>query len=580
MCIRTDAQPGLRERLGGRWAISLAGYLILCVGLFVTLLANEAGATTSVRGAVAWLGIGIGGCLVLGAYLLVLDRFTPYARRRERTVPLWVLIIGTTGAGVVLGVAIGVLAALAGQHTSEGVVERVAGYVIIGVWIGLGLILLLDGIDRSRRRRDALIERQVGLELAALQQTLLIDELRARAEADVASELAAARDEVGRRLDAVAAGPPTADDAQVSSMMRDVASGQVRDLSRQLWDTAARTYPTAPWWTVLSSTIRREPLRPIALLVIYVLGNLTALTGEFGTSTGLAMLGLVSLEIVVVTFVANRLMRRFPRWHAPLFIAGAFMLQAYLVPMALWRDSVVAGSGSVSWALTQLVAGLALIVATSAVGSWVHVQGALERAYERDLDQARVRSIARSRAVAELARDLSRQLHGSVQSTLVACAAMSEQAVVQGDSAQLRATLMEAHRVLSAAVGPGGAEAPLGLGDEVRRKAALWDGICQVTVRIDPSLDRSDVQCEAAGRVVEEALANAVRHGGATAIGITVAPAGPTDVRVTIDDNGSGSPADAVPGLGSAVLDEATSGRWSLQALSGAGARVQAVVSR
>ena len=106
-----------------------------------------------------------------------------------------------------------------------------------------------------------------------------------------------------------------------------------------------------------------------------------------------------------------------------------------------------------------VVAGLALIVATSAVGSWVHVQGALERAYERDLDQARVRSIARSRAVAELARDLSRQLHGSVQSTLVACAAMSEQAVVQGDSAQLRATLMEAHRVLSAAVGPGGAEA-------------------------------------------------------------------------------------------------------------------------
>lgn len=579
MCIPAEAHPGLRERLGGRWAISVQGYLILCAGLFLTLLANEAGATNSVRGAIAWLGIGLGGCLVLGAYLLVLDRFTPYARRRERTVPLWVLMVGTAGAGVVLGVAIGLLAALVGQATSEGVLQRVAGYVIIGVWIGLGLILLLDGIDRSRRRRDALIERQVGLELAALQQTLLVDELRSQAVASVESDLAAARDDVARRLDAMDAGPPGPDDTQVAAMLRDVASGQVRALSRHLWDTAARTYPKAPWWTVLASTIRREPLRPIALLAIYVLGNVTALTGEFGTSTGLAMLGLVSLEIVVVTFVANRLMRRFPRWHAPLFIAGALMLQAYLVPMALWRDSVVAGSGSVSWALTQLVAGLALIVATSAVGSWVHVQGALERAYERDLDQARVRSIARSRAVAELARDLSRQLHGSVQSTLVACAAMSEQAVTQGDSAQLRTTLMEAHRALSAsAAGLGDEPVPLGLAAEVRRKAGLWEGLCDITVRIDPALDAASAPVAAVGRVVEEAISNAIRHGGATAITVAVAPAEPAGVRLTIDDNGTGRPAGATPGLGSAVLDEATARRWSLERLP-RGERMLAVVS-
>ena len=61
MCIRTDAQPGLRERLGGRWAISLAGYLILCVGLFVTALVTHVLAP----GLASWLIAPMGASAVL-----------------------------------------------------------------------------------------------------------------------------------------------------------------------------------------------------------------------------------------------------------------------------------------------------------------------------------------------------------------------------------------------------------------------------------------------------------------------------------------------------------------------------------
>lgn len=578
MSVRTDAEPTLLERLGGRWAISLRSYWVLCIGILLALFATEAGATASLRGAVLWLAIAVIAMAALGSYLLILDRWTPYAHRRERPIPLPVLVFGTAGAGIVLGLVISGAAVLLGLETTTDVVRRTFGYIVIGEWLGLALILLFDGIDRSRRRRTALMERQVSMELASLQQTLLIDELRKQAVKEVSLELTTANEDVRRRLDALSDAPMSVGEEDVADMLRSVASGEVRTLSARLWDTATRAYPKVPWWTVIVSTLRREPLRPLALVTIHVLGNFSALTATFGISVGLAMLAVVSLEVVVVSFVANRLMRRYPQWHVLLFIAGALCLQAYVIPMALWRDSLVAGSGSVQWMLSQFLAGLVVIVMTSAFGSWRHVLGSLERAYAVQLDEEQVQAIARSRAVADVARELSRELHGAVQSKLVACAMVSERAVESGDMEELEATLLEAQRVLTGSLAT--LEQPrteVGVAEEVRRKAALWDELCTISLRIDPDLD-SDAAGELAGRVVEEALSNAIRHGGATTISIAVERAEPDGVRIVVEDDGTGPPAEVAPGLGSSVLDQATRGRWSLTALP-RGTRLEAIVS-
>ena len=578
MSAQAEAEPTLLERLGGRWAISLRSYLVLCVGIVLALFSTESGATATLRGAGLWLVIAIIGALALGAYLLILDRWTPYAHRRERTIPFPVLVLGTAGAGVVLGLVISGAAGLLELETTEDVVRRTIGYIVIGEWLGLALILLFDGIDRSRRRRTVLIERQVGIELASLQQTLLIAELRRQAVKEVSVELTTAHEDVRRRLDAMSGAHLHGDEEDVSDMLRSVASGEVRMLSARLWGTATRAYPKVPWWTVIASTLRREPLRPLALVTIHVLGNFDALTRSYGISTGIAMLAVVSLEVVIVSFVANRLMRRYPRWHVLLFVGGALCLQAYLVPMALWRESLVAGTGSVQWMLTKFLAGLIVIVMTSAFGSWRHVRGSLERAYALQLDEEQVQAIARSRAVADVARELSRELHGSVQSKLVACAMVSERAVESGDMEELQAALLEAQRVLSGSLAT--LEQPrteVGVAEEVRRKAALWDELCTISLRIAPDLD-SDAAGELAGRVVEEALSNAIRHGGATTISIVVERAEPDGVRIVMEDDGTGPLVEVVPGLGSTVLNQATRGRWSLTALP-RGARLEAIVS-
>ncbi|MGI9186873.1 MAG: sensor histidine kinase, partial [Gaiellales bacterium] len=82
---------------------------------------------------------------------------------------------------------------------------------------------------------------------------------------------------------------------------------------------------------------------------------------------------------------------------------------------------------------------------------------------------------------------------------------------------------------------------------------------------------------ERIGNVVQECLANASIHGSATAANVQVTTV-PDGVIVEIADNGSG-PGGGMPGLGSAVLNEATGGDWTLGAGADGGSHVRAVLA-
>jgi signal transduction histidine kinase len=75
---------------------------------------------------------------------------------------------------------------------------------------------------------------------------------------------------------------------------------------------------------------------------------------------------------------------------------------------------------------------------------------------------------------------------------------------------------------------------------------------------------------------VEEGLANAIRHGDAERILVAIAVADGGALVVVVEDDGDG-PTDSSPGLGTAFLDEATHGNWTLTRTDD-GARLEARV--
>jgi len=556
--------PSLSHRLGGRWAISRAAYIVIAVGIILSVYATEPSATESLRGAVKWMAVALGTVLVFGGYLIILDRWTPYRHRRERPIALWIAVLGAVAGGVVIAVVLQAGTAVLGLTTQQALIHRLLVFVVLGVWIGLALNLLLDEFDRSRTKRNELIERQVSAELANLQQTLLVDALRTQVVAELSPGLTAAQQDLQLRLDALASPTSYESQVEVAEMIRDISNVEVRALSTQLWTTATKTYPKVSWWTVLANALRSEPIRPVALSGIHVLGKAAATIGMFGFAIGAGMLAIVVAEIFVVSSIANACMRRYPRHHLLCFVAGALALQLYVIPMAIWREHLLAGSGSVSWMVTQFVAGIIVIVVVSGFGSWRNVVAKLNRIYQEELDVEQVRAVAHSRAVATISRDLSHELHGTVQSKLVACAMVSEHAIQSGDTQQLETALLEAQKVLTTSFEVfAQADVVFAVSDVVRRHVALWDELCAITLEFDDSVDRHMSDGTAVGRVVEEGLANAIRHGKATAIRVDVVWEEPGAARIRIEDNGVGLPEQVASGLGSILLDQATSGRWT-----------------
>jgi signal transduction histidine kinase len=106
---------------------------------------------------------------------------------------------------------------------------------------------------------------------------------------------------------------------------------------------------------------------------------------------------------------------------------------------------------------------------------------------------------------------------------------------------------------------------------------SLWQGISTIDVQIEPQLsESSDVRIREISRLVEEGISNAVRHGGATLLQLTVSLAANGSVTVQLDDNGSG-PGTGKPSIGSSIFTQTTQGNWSLSATPN-GSRLVAII--
>jgi signal transduction histidine kinase len=127
----------------------------------------------------------------------------------------------------------------------------------------------------------------------------------------------------------------------------------------------------------------------------------------------------------------------------------------------------------------------------------------------------------------------------------------------------------------------------LGLLPALRSLAASVSGELEVTVEADPAVMALDdlignripeLVRLAAYRVVEEALANAIRHGGATAATVRVSATGNGGLALTVVDNGVGlDRAGLKPGLGFTMIAARVAqvqGAWRICGRPGVGTKL------
>lgn len=140
-------------------------------------------------------------------------------------------------------------------------------------------------------------------------------------------------------------------------------------------------------------------------------------------------------------------------------------------------------------------------------------------------------------------RHLGQVLHGSVQSSLTSAALRLEQWSVTMDSAELPRVITEVRTALESALAAVevGTATSGSLSEVVLERVALWFGAVETSVQIseDAGIVDEPFLVEQVGDIVGEAMTNAVRHGHAEQISITIARLG-SSLDVVVSDDGEG----------------------------------------
>ncbi len=174
-------------------------------------------------------------------------------------------------------------------------------------------------------------------------------------------------------------------------------------------------------------------------------------------------------------------------------------------------------------------------------------------------------SIARLRQQIWYARqNLTWVLHGPVQSALVSAALrlQSGDDLAAAERSVLHENIVEAYAKLDAndPSYPDFARFSTGL-------ARVWSGICEIEIR-DPDVLIGRLGTDPAGtasliEITTESVSNAISHGHATSLTLTLRDACIGVVTLTVTDNGTGMPLGSRPGIGSDLYDSLTH-EWAL----------------
>lgn len=545
--------PSIIERIGGRWALAPQKWVItfMLMPLLAAGYTKNLGSTKSV---LLWFSFAIAGLCLVGFVDACLDR-TIFRGRRECAVPAWWVIVNSAGGGLIIGSCAWVGGSLDEAADSTQMAIRIPGLMLLGALWGVFITLVLDYRDRATASRIHHIDQMVQLELVKMQQSAIVEEA-------IQSVRDETNREIGRMRESMAkiAELPSAD---ASALLRSYAANSIQPLSRKLWESAKNSYPRLHLRDVLSHIVRDQPFRPWALTALIVALSVVDRMTRLGVGRGLAITSLIAFGTIIELSAANRILSSFPNLHTQVFIGTVVAIEIQTVALVVWERQLIDAPVSYAEIVVSVAASVFLIFLSVGLYSFDLLRGEVAHFATQGVEASRISSIARDHQISAALREMAQFLHGNVQTRLVSCAMALDLAAQAEDGESANAALLEARRALNATSTESTSSTVL-VKDEILRKVSVWVGLCDCTVRIGQCVEVPDITMRV-GRIVEEGIANAVRHGRATSVEIDISPGTENSVVIVVVDNGLG-PQNGPLGVGSAIVENATGGLWSLRA--------------
>ena len=497
---------------------------------------------------------------------IALARRSILARRKNREFTIWSILAVAVVAGYLKGYLTQVFGMYYGLGSISNGSSMLSGLRGVIAWIIIVpfLATFANLIYRLKSQHQDAIDSLVLIEATKFGNQDAIKKVKSTARDQIESELSDLLTVTRQQILDFQHEPIESQFEKISKVLTLSATEIVRPMSHQLsidrfqFDTSLR------WRKILSGSLRNNPFLVWFNSSLIVLGTLFALLNEilsfstilivcvpqFGfvacsiyfakrlqvrmNSRGLSIIICVDLFI---TFVSWTLMNSFMDDYL-------FLLPQRLFLNFFWTMLVLVGTGFLSNFFSGKDGNTSLVL--------------------QAIDESRIGNLLLERELQQTKYDIARYLHGNLQSRMMALSLTLDMTKDKSSKHELDSALSIAESLLNSPFTEYVFLEDQSLKEEVSKVVSRWTGLLVVVTNIEDIEEKvSGYLKRAVGAAIEEAIANALRHGFAKSVWIRIYEDTPGIVVEVIDDGVGPRAHDA--GMGSRLYDSVASKGWSLQ---------------
>ena len=345
--------------------------------------------------------------------------------------------------------------------------------------------------------------------------------------------------------------------------IKNLIEDKIRPLSHRLWIESAAVAPKINIGTSLLASIKYLNIPPLSTSIFLALATILNVSVTVGLNQGIFATVIIFIEVLGVLSLFQKKIRIWT--NGKLFLNGLFLLVPGLLLSLTFYMSNKFIFGRDFGSLNLIYVLIFIMVALPASSFQL-----------ANRDRERLISLIQAELTANgwradlqekyLTQNAAAYLHNLLQSELLAIAKQIETSSDDLESLNSRNDLEKLLDRLNRPIKDDFQKFLNNPIERLNRLQSAWKGIADVNIAIPTHALEDQNRNILLVQIVEEAIANAVRHAGATQVNVMAELQEDTSVRFSIINNGVSSKEESV-GLGSAWLDHHAPNSWTRKKL-------------
>ncbi len=548
----------LKERIGGRYALSLPIFLFASPLWIFGFVLNEPASFNTGEGFITGLAIATTGQVAMGLTLWV-GHLTVGRNRATRPMSLTALAIVWSASAVArMAVIVAGLDFVALPNDIPLATRLVVSVFMATVGFGLGSYTV-DGLVRFRAQRAELLNNLLESEDQLSAHRSAVSTMKTALVERVDQKMDESRKSSNRSLDQLEkALVDRADVRPALDELRGLSENTWRKISDDLSVSAPGVVPRIRMLEFLTIFAGSGPFRlPLLVLVtpfLYVIVYSRVFDAFIGAFVSLAWLG----GAVAFGVVANWILAKLRRFVVPALLLSLTVMVLSSVPVIALAEFLGVSAGYPARVISVHALALVVVLGASLPPTVSLARQTVLENLQKHMDRATLEKLHVESQLAIVSQKLANQLHGDVRGNFLAAILNLQRHIDEGQVDEALSLIRKLRLALAERLDvPADDDNDL---EALTQFVSNWSAILDVSFDA-PLTSVPEEFMPAVHTVVVDAINNAVRHGDADWVRIGFTLEGDALV-LNIRNNGTDRPSSRV-GLGTLHLNQLAPDKWS-----------------